>query len=336
MTLRLQAEESCLSVLGCDMEMWAERRVLANVAEPGSACVSKSLLSDLVAKLPDGDITLESDGAHITVRQGASDWRLQALPAIDFPAPPAVEPQSKLSLTLGELKDAVASVAYAVADDGSRQVLTGVYLHYDGSRLTMVATDTHRLSVRRIDREGLGSSINVTAPEKALRTLKHFPLLDDETLTLEFDDTRLSIDAGNARVVSQLLSGQFPNWERVVPAEHTRSWKLDKEELIDNLSRAMILAKDNMNRVRFSGQGDRVLIHARSDEKGEAREVVQAISSDGDIEIAFNGRYVLDALNAFPGDAIVAELTEASRPAVFRPLEEGQDQFCVVMPMALA
>lgn len=334
-TLRLKAGQSSLSVLGCDGELWAERIVAANVAEEGSVCVAANLLGQLLAKLPDGEIRLELDGTSLALHQGSSDWRMMALPAVDFPPVPDVAGDAELKLTMGELKDAVNSVAFAVADDQSRAVLTGVLLTYDGTSLTLVATDTHRLSVRKIAREGLGSNVSAVVPERALKAIRNLPVADDESLQIRFDDTRLMVDCGPAKVVSQLLAGAYPHWERVVPTEHSRTWILDKAELAENLNRAMILARESNNRVRFSGKGDQVLITARADDSGEAKEEVAAVLKNGEIDIAFNGKYVLEAISALKSDGILAELTEPSRPAVFRAADDGDQHFCVVMPMAL-
>ncbi|HRJ26507.1 MAG TPA: DNA polymerase III subunit beta [Fimbriimonadaceae bacterium] len=333
--LRLKAEGSQLTLLGCDGELWAERTILAAVEEPGEICVSAQLMMQLVSALPDGQATLELIGTSLDLRQGMSEWKMMALPADDYYEIPELNDHSDLTLPAGTLRSAIQKVSFAVADDLARPVLTGVLFTYNGEKLTMVATDTHRLAVTTIDQEGIGASVTAIVPEKALRILKGLSSADNDPITIKFDDSRLRVEHGNSKLVSMLLSGSYPNWERVVPAEHTRSWILDKAELMDNVKRAMILAKDTSNRIRFTGSGDQVVISVRSEDKGEAKEEVAIVNKNGDIEIAFNGRYVLEALGAMPGAGVRAEMTEPSRPAVFRPVDES-DQFCVIMPMAIS
>ncbi len=334
-TLKIEAEGSNLTLLGCDGEMWAERRILANVQEPGAICVQAKLLQDIVASLPDGTVALELQDTSLFLRQGSAEWRMMALPAEEFPKLPEVEGTSRITLSMGELRDAVSGVSYAVADDNSRPVLTGVLFRYDGKKLTLVATDTHRLAVLALDRDGIGSDISAIVPEKALRTIRNLPMADTEEVTIRFDETRLGVDAGDCKVVSQLLVGTYPNWERVVPQEHTRTWVVDRTELMDNVKRAMIMARDNANRVRFTGRADQILISARSEDKGEAKEEIQAVCKNGEIDIAFNGKYVQDALAAIRTEGVLAEMTEPSRPALFRPVDGGDQRYCVIMPMAL-
>ncbi len=334
-SIRIEATDSTVWLTGCDGEMWASASVAARVETPGAVCVQQRLLSDIVGALHEAPVELSLEGTSVVLRHGQSEWKLLAMPGEEFPPIPDVQDQAQLTMEMGTLKEAVDAVGFAVSDDASRAYLTGVLFHYDGQVLTMVATDTHRLAVNRIHREGIGSPLNAIVPEKAIRTIKSLPVAEADPISVRFDDTRLLVDVGNAKVVSQLLSGQYPNWERVVPQEFTRTWTIDRVELYENVKRAMILARDNANRIRFSGTGDKVVISARSDDRGEAKEEVGMISKNGDLDIAFNGRYIMDVLNSMPGDGIVAEMTEPSRPAVIRPTENGEDRFCVVMPMAL-
>ncbi|MBX3112903.1 MAG: DNA polymerase III subunit beta [Fimbriimonadaceae bacterium] len=335
MSIKLEAGSSGLTLTGCDGEMWATATLHANVAEPGSVCVQARLLADIVGALPEVQVTLELAGTSVYLRAQQSEWMMLAMPAEEFPPIPEVKASSELTLPADSLRNAIDGVAFAVSEDTSRPVLTGVQFKYDGETLTLVATDTHRLAVTRVHKTGLGSSIEAVVPDKALSAIRALPVVGEDPLTIGFDETRLVVDIGTAKIVSQVLSGTYPNWERVVPSEYTRTWTLNKKEFHDNVKRIMILAKDNANRVRFAGSGDRIVISARSEDKGEAKEEVEVIGKNGDLEIAFNGRYVMDALAAMEGDGIRAEMTEASRPAVLRPAEHGEDHFCVVMPMAI-
>lgn len=335
-SLKLETTEQGLRILGCDGEMWAERIVAANVSEPGAICLLARLLSDIVGQLPDGDITISTlEGNSVLVTEGASEYRMLSLDPGDFPEPPAYGGDGELTLKMSTLRSAVDSVIFAVSADAHRAVLTGVLFTYNGSTLTLVATDTHRLAVKKLDQQGIGSPVNAVVPEKALKAIKALPISDDGDVTILFGGGRLGVDAGGARVISQLLAGTYPNWERVVPGETTRIWSVETDQLLEKVRRTMILARDNANRVRFKGLGDQILLAARSEEKGEAKEEVAMISSNGDVEIAFNGKYVQDALGPIEGPGVKVEMTESSRPAVFRSAEDD-GYFCVIMPMALA
>lgn len=335
--LKIEAMDGGVRVLGCDGEMWVERDVAGTVEEGGALCLPARLLNDLVGKLSDAPVslyTMEPTGAML--EQGASQYRLQTLDAEDFPEPPGFGGEGELTLAMGTLRNAVDSVLFAVSSDTHRQVLTGVLFNYDGSTLTLVATDTHRLAVRKIEQEGIGTNISAVVPEKALKAIKALPVPDDAQVVLKFGSGRIGVEAGSAKVVAQLLAGTYPNWERVVPAETTRTWSVESDQLLEKVNRIMILARDNAFRVRFRGADDQIVIAARSEEKGEAKEEVLMIGKNGDVEIAFNGKYVVDALGPIEGPGVRVEMTESSRPAVFRAADDDSGYFCVIMPMALA
>lgn len=306
------------------------------VHEEGSTCVQAKLFNDLVGALPEGDVHLSViDHQGMLVQHEASEYRVLALDAEDFPELPTISGDGELTLKMSDLRKAIDCVIYAVSNDMHRQILTGVQLTYDGKTLTMVATDTHRLAVKRLEQKGIGSDVSAVVPERALRAIRNLPLGEDDSITIKFGGGRLGVEAGGAKIVAQLISGAYPNWERVVPSEHTRTWSLEADQLEEAVRRVLIVARDSANRIKFKGDGETLFITARSEEKGEAKEELTIVTQNGDVEIAFNGGYVRDALGPIAGPGVKVEMTENSRPALFRPSEDDS-YFCVIMPMALA
>lgn len=335
-SVKIEAGDSVVKVLGCDGDLWIERSFAAMVSEPGALCLQAKTLCDIVNSLADGDIELKSlDGSGALLTQSGSEYRLQTLDPVDFPTPPSFGGDAELSLPMKQLRSAIESVSFAVSTDPHRGAITGVLFNYSGTTLQLVATDAHRLAVREIEHSGDGKGMSAIVPEKALRAIKSVPLGDDDPATLAFGHNRLGIEAVGTRVVCNLLSGQFPNWQRVVPNETTRTWSVEVDQLTEKVKRAMILARDNANRIRFKGDGDHILISARSEERGEAKEEVAMVPKDGDVEIAFNGKYVQDALGQIAGPGVQIEMTESTRPAVFRSADDN-GYFCVIMPMQLS
>lgn len=309
--LKIEAKDGWITVMGCDGEMWVQRDVACMVEEPGAICIQARLLTDIVTSMPDGDIELSTLDANVVLlRQGASEYRMMSLDADDFPEPPPFGGEGDMKLGMGTLRKAVDSVIYAVTQEQHKAVLTGVLFTYNGRTLTLAATDTHRLAVRKIEQEGIGSTINAVVPEKALRAIKALPIPDEAEIEIRFGERRLGVESDGAKVISQLLEGTYPNWERVVPTECTRVWSVEVDQLEDKVKRIMIFARDNANRVRFKGTGDQILLAARSEEKGEGKEEVPMIANNGEIEIAFNGKYVQDLLGAVEGPGVRIEMTE--------------------------
>jgi DNA polymerase-3 subunit beta len=336
--LKFDAQGGAVRVLGCDGELWVVRTFAAEVQEDGATCLPAKTLQDLMAALSDdAEVTIEtSDRGSAHLVQGNSLYTLPTLDPADFNEPPDYGGEAEIKLTLSELKAAVEAVHYAVSVERHRYVLTGVLFNYNGQTLTLVATDTHRLAVKKLEKPGIGDNINAVVPEKALRAMKQLPVADDAEVELRFGVGRVGVNAGGAQVVSLLVTGTYPNWERVVPNESTRVWTVESDQLLNRVKRCNIIARDNMFRIKFSGNEEQITISAHSDERGEAKEEVDVVGKNGQIEIAFNGKYVQEALSAIEGPGVTIEMTESSRPAVFRPADDDENSyFCVIMPMAL-
>ena len=136
-------------------------------------------------------------------------------------------------------------------------------------------------------------------------------------------------------MVAQLLEGTFPPYERVIPQEATRRWIVDREEVLSAIRRELILARENSNRIILRSEGDKLYLTARSEGLGEGKDEVSVAKEGDDIEIAFNGKYLLDALEVMPTKSAMLEMTERDRAAVLKPAEDEPGFLCVIMPMAM-
>jgi DNA polymerase-3 subunit beta len=205
-------------------------------------------------------------------------------------------------------------------------------MEFEGDTLRLVATDTHRLAVRtaRID-SGAGAPTAAIVPLKAIQLVRKIPA--GETITLQLGQHRAAFLGENAAVYTQLIEGQYPNYQRVIPQEFTRQWTLMTQDFRNALRRAYLVARSNSNKVYLRTDGEKLVITARGD-VGEATERVDVVRIGDDLEIAFNARYLLDVLDVVNSEGVVMELTEALRPAVVKPAEMD-DYLCVIMPMAL-
>lgn len=337
-SLLVEANDNQMRLVGCDGEMWVERKFATMVSDEGALALNARLLQEILGSLPEGDVHLEKPNGNQSVRLslGQSDYRVVGMDAQDFPNVPTVSPDVQLAMKAGDFVNMVDAVAFAVAQENQgRQVLTGVLFDYDGETLKTVATDTHRLAVRSASFPGIGSSVSAIVPSRAINVIRKLPAPEDGELRLTFGDGRLVVEADGARVVTQLINGQFPPYERVIPSQHTKKWLLDRETFASCLKRCSILAKDNSQRVVFKSDGDMVLLTARSEGVGEVKEEMPVVKEGEDIEIAFNGKYVLDALEKIKTDGVVLEMSENDRAAVLKPSEEDARYLCVIMPMAL-
>ena len=330
--LYLEAQDDGLRLLGSDLEQWVECRIPAIVGETGATTVSAKLLSDLIGSLSTEEVNLETSDRHQLILQASdSRYQLVGLPADQYPPVPEVESSTELVVPAQLFREMVDSVEFAVSREEVRLTLTGIRMEYDGSNLRLVATDTHRLAVRDAQIGDGGEATSAIVPLKAIHLMQKLPTSD--TITMRLGTHRAAFLGENASVVTQLIEGQYPNYQRVIPQEYTRRWVLMVDEFRNALRRAYLIAKSNANKVYLRTEGEKLVITAQGD-AGEAKEAVDLVREGDDIEIAFNAKYILDVLEVLESEGVAVELTEALRPAVFKPADRS-DYLCVIMPMAL-
>ena len=336
----IEAQSDTVRLVGSDLEQWVECRIPALVGEVGATTLPARLLTELVGSLDGEDIHIESDDRYQAVlTSGDSRYQLMGLPVEEYPPIPDIESSSELALPAKLFLEMVESVGFAVPKEGINQTLTGIRMEFEGDTLRLAATDTHRLAVRtaRID-SGAAEPTAATVPLKAIQLVRKIPA--GETITLQLGQHRAAFLGENAAVYTQLIEGQYPNYQRVIPQEFTRRWVLKAEEFRGALRRVHLIAKNNStagyktysSKVYLRTESDRLVITAQG-YAGEAEETVKLVREGDDLEIAFNARYLLDVLDVLESESVVLELTEALRPAVVRHADRT-DYMCVIMPMS--
>lgn len=333
--LYIEAQEDSVKLIGSDLEQWVEFSVPAMVEEPGKITVPAKLITELIGSLQSEEVDMEQgEKGTLWVRARGAEYRFVGLPPEEYPSVPELENPSEFQLPASLFMEMVDSVEFAVSQEEARATLTGLKMEYESGTLKLVATDTHRLAVSEAKVElGSGSAdVSAIVPLKAIQLVQRLP--SQESFTLNLSDHRAAFAGANARITTQLIEGQYPNYQRVIPAQYTRLWKVMTAELKMALKRASLVARENGNKVVLRTEGEKLHITARGEGVGEASESVELVREGDDLEIAFNVRYLLDMLDVIKEEGISVELTESLRPALFKPVEK-QDYLCVIMPMAL-
>jgi DNA polymerase-3 subunit beta len=333
----LEPKGEALRLAATDLELGIERLVPARVGEPGSVTLPARTLSEIVGVLPEDDVTIAADisGGDVVITCRRSEYRIHGLPAEEFPVLPEVGSEATFSLAEGELSRMIRQTIFAAASDDTRPILTGVYTVLSDSHLVMVATDTHRLALRQGAASEASGEVAVIIPARALSELSRgLEPEGEQSVQVRLDKNQVMFRTEQLTVVSRLIEGQFPKYEKVVPSEHTRKLTIPKDELQQAVRRAAVVARENSHRIILRTAGELLTITAEEANLGRAHEEVEVIREGDDIQIAFNARYVLDVLGVLDAEGLYLEMTEPLRPAVFRPVD-GADYLMVIMPMSL-
>ncbi|PYV62633.1 MAG: DNA polymerase III subunit beta, partial [Acidobacteria bacterium] len=230
---------------------------------------------------------------------------------------------------------------FAISNEETRYTLNGALLLLKPQNVAMVATDGHRLALveREVGVQGVSNELRILVPKKAMGGLRRLLTEGGEEAQVEFckDESHLFFTVGERLLISRMLTGQFPNYEAVLPKENNRVVELDKELITAAIRRVALLADERSRAIRIQVDKDRLEIFSSSGEYGEANEVLDAKYGSEPLQIGFNYQYLLDFLNALgDGEKVRLELKDEQSAGQFRPGEEEPYRYrYVVMPMRL-
>ena len=341
----ISTDQSMLKLSATNLEIAITTWVGAMIEEEGSITVPARLLTEFVNSLGGDriDLELSENGGSLQLTCGRAEAKINGADANEFPPVPTVDDGMSVSMDPGVLKAAISRVAFAAATEESRPVLTGVELKLANDKFSLAAADGFRLAVQHGSLANpVESEVTVIIPARTLNEIAR--LIGDQSDPVEIMMTpskgQIMFRTQTVEVVSQLLQGQFPNYEQLIPQTYETRAIFDLPDLLRATRTAGIFARDGSNIVRmqvtpapdqeFPGK---VIISASSDEVGNNQDEVDAeVLEGGESKIAFNSRYLQDALAVLERGKVVMETTTPSAPGVFKPID-SDDYIHVVMPM---
>ena len=340
-------EDGRLKIAATNMEIGVTTWVDASVSEDGQITVDARLLSEFVNTLPSGEVQLELDPNRLslTVRAGRDKAAINGIDPEDFPVITTMkEGDFSVSIDAQTLRERISLVEFAAATDESRPVLAGVLTRFDGDAMMLSAADGFRMAVS----EGSSGTtvderLDVIVPAKSYRELARLIGDYDEEIALSVTANRSQILArfGDTEWVSQLIDGTFPDVKQIVPREFATRVDVGRDSLLNAVRRASYFARENNDVVRLSiHAGDdemspgSVEVTANAAERGNSESFVDASISGGEIQVAFNSRYLSDVLGVLKHGNIMIGLNGSNQAGVVRP--SGGDSYShVIMPMVI-
>jgi DNA polymerase-3 subunit beta len=319
-----------------DMELGLDVALDGNVEGGGQVVLPGRLLVEVARSLPDGEVSLELREAErdVEITAGSSRFHLRTLPADDFPRFP--EPEGDpVELPAQALQETIARVARAASRDEARPVLTGVLVTVEGPELTMVATDSYRLAVKRTQLEtSVDEKLEANIPARALRELARLiEAAPAEPLRVWLTRNQALFRVGQTSLNSRLIDGQFPNYRQLLPESYDHEVKLPRVELLEVTRRVSQLAQRNAA-LRMSFSEGELVVSAETPDLGDAREAIPAPYSGELLEIGFNPEFVRDGLESIDAEEVVVKLISPLRPGLLEPADAGDFSY-LVMPIRL-
>jgi DNA polymerase III subunit beta len=331
----LSARNDLLTLRATDMELAIESSTACKITEEGEIVLPSRYLTDLVRRIPFGDIEISADLRNFTatVRWGKSQYVIHGFSAEQFPNVPDIEGASAFTASQVLLKDLLRQTTFAAGHDESKPWLTGVLFKLRENRLNGTATDGVRIAYSETDAENpQGHSFSVIIPSRSLNELGRLLSADAaETARVAVTANQIFFDLGKVRVISRLLEGQYPDVMRLVPQSYPTEINLNKAEFLEAIERAALIAKDGAVKVGLGDQ--RVTITSNTPEVGQVYEEIPAGNLVGDaLDIGFNSKFLSDFLKVLDEPEFRFQCSGSRNPARLHPVSNTHFIY-VVLPL---
>lgn len=309
---------------------------LIKVDKLGSIILPAKYFTEIVKKAPGQQLELELTAHNVVkIGSGSAVFQLNGIDAEEYPQLPSIDENQTFRLSAQLFKTMIRQTAFAAATSEARPQLTGVLMKLENKSLTMVATDSHRLSRRTAQTEA-DESVRfdqVIVPSRSLSELQR--LLDGEETTIEvlISSHQLLVKTDHLLFFSRLLDGTYPDTERIIPDSFKGTLTVETQAMINALERASLLARDGKHVVKLNCQPDRLAINSTAPEVGQVVEQIDLVRYEGEeIQIAFNAKYMLEALRALESDQAEIGFTGALSPFMLKPAEQD-DLLQLIVPV---
>ena len=338
----IEAAGDEVKLLATDLEVGLRSRCAASVARGGALTLPAKKLYEIVKALPETDVRIEEDKNGVKVAADRFDSRMQTLPREDFPTLPEASGTYSATLPRDVLRHMVSKTQFAITGEDTRYFLNGALFILRPDSMMLVSTDGHRLaliSVARDKAKTKGKSaaedeVRVILPRKTLLELGRLLGEGDGDIHYERGENHLFFEIGGRLLISRMIDGQFPAFERVIPKSNDKRIEFDRDRLTNAVKRVALLSNERSRAVKFQMEGGRVEIASSSPEFGEAKEVLTVDYTGTPVTICFNAQYVLDFLSVADTDGVSLEFKDEMSQAVMKPINaDGYDYTYVIMPM---
>jgi len=341
----LEGQPGKLVLRGTDLELAMECLIDAEVEQAGKIVPPGRYLQELVRHLPEGPITLASEGTeelHLCYEQ--SEISIRCFDPEEFPALPTAEGDLKGQISIPIFRRMVKQVSIAAATDEVRPLFTGILIELKQAELVMVASDTHRLALAVGGWQGEGEG-KIILPSRTMQEIARLAVGDEGIIEITASRNQAYFKLENITFASRVISGQYPDYHQVLPAAELYNCHavIKRDKLVEALERASLLSRDTArgkaNIVCLNWRGEGLLLTAEAPDVGRIHEDLPAMLTGEEIEASYNARYLLDALKVMDEERVAFHLTGATTPGIILPdgVEQSESPYTyLVLPVRVS
>ena len=343
---KITATENSITLTGSDSDISIENEISTNdsnyellIDEPGSIVLPARFFSEIIKRLPESTFTIEvNEHFQATITSGQTEYQVNGVDADNYPHLPEIDTNEQLTIPADIMKQVINQTVIAVSTQESRPLLTGVHLTIKNGKLHAVATDSHRLSQRKVKLSGAEDiDYDIIVPGRSLVELSRMIADSTGSLEIQIAENQILFNFDNTAFYSRLLEGMYPDTDRLIPQSSETEIELNAVSLLHAIERASLLSHEGRNNVvklSLNSENQTAVLSSNSPEVGNIEEELQFDKLTGnDIEISFNPDYMKAALQAFGQAEVKLSLTLPLRPFTLMPTEDSEDFIQLITPV---
>lgn len=332
----IRAQGKNLFFSATNLEVAIRYFIECDVRNEGAITVPAKLLMNYISLLPEGKLEISTEeGLQFSVRSKGSQTKMKGVHVDEFPVIPEVSKGVHLKIPAKELSEAMDQVVFAASQNPSRPVLTGVLFLFEKNFLKIASTDSYRLAERKLVLDtSLDETCQCIVPARTAAELGKLAVKSlSKYVEIEVSKNQILFKIGDIELISRLIEGKFPDYERIIPKSSRTKIEALNEALSQVVKRVSLFARENNNSIKISATNDGKLTIATDETKiGEEKADIDVFMEGENSKVALNAQYLLDVLSALHGDRLALELNDKTSPIVVRPLN-GKDYVYIIMPL---
>ena len=333
----LIADKEGFRLISNDLELGIETfNIEADILRKGSVAINAKMFFDIVKNMPNGNISIDVDDKNVTIiKNGKTEFKIIGQNAEDFPIINKIEKEEKYSLNSSVFKNMIKQTKFSVSSDESKPVLTGELIEIKDGYLNIVAIDGFRVSFRRTEISKNFKNAEVVVPAKALNEIvKILSDKEDSLVNLYFNENYILFELDSCIILSRLLDGEFLKYEQIFTEDYNTKIEVDRINLLNSLERASLISKDNKKTpVKMEIKSDELIITSNTDFGTSYEEVTVDLEGEG-LNIAFNPRYLIEALKVIEDEKILIQFMTSISPCIIKGINNSDYKY-LVLPLKI-
>lgn len=343
LNIKLEVKGSALSLTGTDLDIVVTSNIKVSSAKDGATTVPSQLFFDIAKKIPDGSqiaVELKSEGKIMEIKYGKSKFKLPCLNSDDYPVIEEGKAEKSFEMKTQDFVDIIDKTRFAISSDETRYYLNGIYFHSKevgkGKKTRGVATDGHRLAMVETEMPKKCDDIGgVIIPKKTVGEMRKILEGAESTVKVSLSKSKIKLETKNTVIVSKLIDGEYPDYEKVIPPENDKVVKINKKLLAESIDRVSTVATDKHRAIKLSVTKNTLTLQVNTAEGGFGNEELKiAYDKEDFIEIGFNSRYMLDILSQMSSNKVMIKFKDGNSPAILQG-ENEQNALFVLMPVRI-